>query len=204
MRHEGSNVVTFPGPAAPRAAAAAAAGQASGASIVRLASPDRERRGRELMARATEAQHLATLAGGVSADIALNENLRDLRKEPWRRADAKVRFLNAMLEMYDAAGGAQRHGLALARDTTVLDEVERFNLVENCRRALLEQLLTPAPTVGDLAWKRRKAASLNPYDWVGATPRQVEKALAADETFLRSFPARHSPNRPKGAGRSAD
>lgn len=190
------NVIVFPKAAATRAARAASTRPTSDASIVRLSSPDRERRGREIMQRISEAERLAALAGGVSSDIALNENLRDLRKEPWRRADAKVRFLNAMLEMYDAAGGAQRHGLALARDATVLDEVERFNLVENCRRAVLELLLTPAPTVGDLAWKRRKATSLNPYDWVGATPKQVEKALAADETFLRSFPARHSPNRP--------
>ena len=189
------NIIAFPPPAA-TCAASAASRQKIGASIVRLPSPDRERRGREIQQRVDEAMHLAALAGGVSSDISLNEKLRDLRKEPWRRADAKVRFLNATLELYDAAGGAQRHGLALARDATVLDEVERFNLVENCRRALLEHLLTPAPTVGDLTWKRRKAASLTPYDWVGATPEEVGRALASDETFLRSFPARHSPNRP--------
>lgn len=198
MQHHDSNIIAFPAPAATRAATAATTRSAAAAAVVRLSPTDRERRGRELMQRVDEAQHLATLAGGVSTDISLNEKLRDLRKEPWGRADAKVRFLNAMRELHDAAGSAQRHGLALARDATVLDEVERFDLVEKCRRALIEQLLTPAPSVADLAWKRRKVGSLNEFDWVGATPKQVEKALAADETFLRSFPARHSPNRPTG------
>ncbi|MET4490677.1 hypothetical protein [Bradyrhizobium sp. LA7.1] len=197
MQHD-SNIIAFPAPAAARATATA-----TNPSIVRLSSPDRERRGQEIMQRVNEAQHLAALAGGVSADISLNENLRELRKEAWRRAGAKVRFLRALLEMYEAASGAQQYGLSVARDAPVLDEVERFSLVENWRRAVLEQLLTPAPTVGDLDWKRRRAASLNPYDWVGATPKQVEKALAKDETFLRSFPAR-SPIRAKGARRPAD
>lgn len=202
MQHE-SNVIAFPA-AETRAAPAAATREASGASIVRLSSPDRERRGQEIMQRANEAVHLAALAGGVSADIALNENLRDLRKEPWRRADAKVRFLRALLEMHDAASGAQQHRLAVARDAPVLDEVERFNLVENWRGAVLEHLLTPAPTAGDLDWKRRRAAALGPYDWVGATtPERVEKAIAADEAFLRAFPAR-SPVRAKCARRPAD
>jgi hypothetical protein len=193
MQHD-SNVIAFP--AATRAATAAATRQASVASIGRLSSPDRERRGREIMQRVSEAEHLAALAGGVSSDISLNESLRDLRKEPWRRAEANVRFLRALLELNDATSGAQQYGVAAAAKTSVLNEVERFNLVEQCRRALIEQLLTPAPRVGDLAWKRRKVASLNPYDWVGATPGRVGKALAMDETFLRSFPARHSPNRP--------
>lgn len=190
------NVIAFPKASATRSAPAASTRPTSDVSIARLSSPDRERRGREIMRRISEAQHLAALAGGISADISLNENLRDLRKEPWQRAAAKVRFLRAMLDMNDAASGARRHELAVARDAPVLDEVERFNLVENWRGAVLEHLLTPAPRVGDLDWKRRRAAALGPYDYVGATPEQVEKAIAEDETFLRSFPARHSPNRP--------
>lgn len=198
------NVITFPTAAVPHAAPpAAATRQTTGASIVRLSSPDRERRGREIMQCVSEAQHLAALAGGVSADISLNEKLREFRKVAWRRAGAKVRFLRASLDMNDAANGAREYRLAISCDTLVLDEVERFNLVERWRRAVLEQLLTPAPTAGDLDWKRRRAAALGEYDWVGATPKQVEKALADDETFLRSFPAR-SPIRAKSALRPAD
>lgn len=196
MQHHESNIIAFPAPAATRSAPTAATTTAFVAGVTRLPSPDRERLGREIMRRVDEAQHLAALAGGVSADISLNEHLRDLRKEPWRRAEAKAKFLDALLDVHDAARYAHDLGLACVSDISVQAEDERWRLVQSCRQARIEQLLTPAPTVGDLTWKRRKAASLSPYDWVGATPEQVEKALAADETFLRSFPARHSPNRP--------
>lgn len=191
------NIIAFPAPAA-TCEASAAIRQKIGASIVRLPSPDRERRGREIQQRVDEAMHLAALAGGVSADMSLNENLRELRKEAWMRAGAKVRFLRARLDLNGAAGAAQKYGLSVAREAAVLDEVERFKLVEIWRSAVLEQLLTPAPTAGDLDWKRRRAAALGPYDWVGATtPERVEKAIAEDEAFLRSFPAR-SKRRPAG------
>ncbi|WP_050626708.1 hypothetical protein [Bradyrhizobium viridifuturi] len=189
------NVIAFPAQAEGRAPATATK-QTIGASIARLVSPDRKRRGEYIMRRVDEAAHLDALAGGVSSNIGLNEDLRERRKDAWRRAGAKVRFLRAKLDMNDAAGAAHQ-GLAFAADTPVLDVVDRLALVEDWRRAVLEQLLTPAPTAADLDWKRRRAAALNPYDWVSATPKQVEKALAEDETFLRSFPARHCRRRPK-------
>lgn len=196
------NVIAFPSAAAARAATTGATRtgatrQASDASIVRFSSPDVARQSQATMQRISEAEHLASLAGGISSDVALNELLRERRKDAWRRADAKVCFLCSQLDLFAATKHAQRHGLVAARGLPVPDEGERFNLVENCRRALLEQILTPAPTVADLAWKRRKVASLNPYDWVGATLEQVEEVLDRDETFLRSFPTRRSPNRPK-------
>lgn len=195
MQHD-SNVIAFPAPA--RAPAAAATRQTADIpSVVRFSSPEVARRGQAIMRRISEAEQLAALAGGVSADIALNEKLRDLRKDAWRRSATKVRFLRSQITLFDETKYAQQIGIAEARGFPIVDEVERFRLVENWRSALIDHLLTPAPTVADLAWKRQKAASLSPYDWVGATPEQVEKAVASDETFLRSFPARHSPNRPK-------
>jgi hypothetical protein len=192
------NVIAFPTPTAITSPAATAGRQPAGPSIVRLpSSPDRQRQGQNLMARATERQYLAALAGGVSADISLNEQLREHRCEPWRRAEAKARFLHALLKMQDAARHAHRFGLACVGDMPIQDYDERSQLVESWRQARIEQLLTPAPRVAELAWKRRTVASMRDFDFVGATPEQVEKAITADETFLRSFPARCSPNRPQ-------
>jgi hypothetical protein len=197
------NVIAFPAPAAITSPATSAGRQPTGPSIVRLpSSPDRQRQGQSLMARATERQHLAALAGGVSADISLNEELRERRREPWNRAEAMVRFRRAELDMYQANYFAHQWGLSVA--SALPDDhdhgASRLRLVDAWRHALIEQLLTPAPRVADLTWKRRTVASMTEFAWVGATPQQVEKVIAADEEFLRSFPARHSPNRPAAEG----
>jgi hypothetical protein len=194
------NVVTFtPAPArAPRAAASAMPASESHAAIVRFTSPEKLRRGQEVMSRISEKQHIAALAGGVSTDISLNESLRRDRDRAWDRADAKVGFLRAQLEYHRAVSIAQKYGVPDARGLPTLDAAADFQLVESGRMAVIEQILTPAPKVAALMWKRRKVASLNQYDWVaGVQPVRVEKAIVEDEAFFKAFPARHSPNRPR-------
>lgn len=170
----------------------------SHAAIVRFSSPEKLRRGQEIMRRVDEKRHMAALARGVSTDISLNERLRRDRDGAWDRADAKVELLRAQLKYYRAVDRAQGKGLPDARGLPVLDFAGDLRLLESYRMAVLDQILTPAPRVADLTWKRRKVAALNPYDWVGfVTPARVEKMLAKDEAFFKAFPARCSPNRPK-------
>jgi hypothetical protein len=197
------NVITLcppssKGAARPAGSAVHAATERHAATIVRFSSPEKLRRGQEIMRSISEKQHMAALGGGVSADISLNESLRRGRDIAWDRADASVRFLRAQLEYYRTVASGQKYGVPDARGLPTLDAAADFQLVESYRTAVLEQLLTPAPKVAALIWKRRKVAALGPYDWVeGVTTARVEKAIADDEAFLRAFPARHSPNRPK-------
>lgn len=197
------NVVTFTPPTTRATRATASAiepASESHAAIVRFTSPEKLRRGQETMRRISEKQHIAPLGGGVSTDISLNESLRRGRDDAWGRADAKVGFLRAQLEYYRAVASAQRYGLPDARGLPTLDADADFQLLESWRLAVMEMILTPAPKVAALTWKRRKVASLNQHDWVGGVePARVEEMLAEDEAFLKAFPARHSPNRPAKA-----
>lgn len=196
------NIVTFT-PSTTRATREAASAiepaSESHAAIVRLTSPEKHRRAQELR-RISEKQHMAPLGGGVSTDISLNESLRRGRDGAWDRADVKVQFLRAQLEYCRAVATAQKYGLPEARGLLTLDHAADLQLVESWRMAVMEKILTPAPKVAALTWKRRKVAALNAYDWVGGVkPARVEKMLAEDEAFLKAFPARHSPNRPAKA-----
>jgi hypothetical protein len=171
---------------------------AAAAAIVRFSSPEKTRRGQEIMQEINTEKIMADLAGGVSTDIGLNERLRDARKAAWRRAEAKTAFLGSQREYDFCIDHAQRCGVSCAGGLPVLDAAGKFELVERWRLAVLEQLLTPAPRYSDLAWKCRKVASLSEYDWTGGvTPDRVERAIAHDEAFFAAFPARSSPNRPK-------
>jgi len=197
------NIITFhPSTDAVRATESATkAASESHATIARFSSPEQSRRALEIMRRISVKQRIAALASGVSTDISLNESLRRDRDGAWDRAEANVRFLRAQLECYRAVASAQKHGLPDARGMPALDAIADFDLVEKCRMDVIEQILTPAPKVAALMWKRRKVASLNEYDWVGGVKSaRVEKALAEDEAFFKAFPARHSPNRPRSLG----
>jgi hypothetical protein len=192
------NVITFPPSSEATRGAGSAAASESPAAIVRFSSPEKLRRAEKIMRSISEKQRMAALVGGVSADISLNESLRRDRAGAWSRAEAKVQFLLAQLEYYRAVEHAQKYEVPDARGLLTLDAAADFQLVESWRLAVMEHILTPAPKVSALTWKRRKVAGLGPFDWVGgATPARVEKALAEDEAFLKAFPARHSPNRPK-------
>jgi hypothetical protein len=66
-------------------------------------------------------------------------------------------------------------------------------LVVNWRRAIAQQLLTPAPDTRAVAWK--KAAMVGPqHEYIGLSPRRIELAIADDLAFLAAHPIRQ----PKG------
>lgn len=197
------NVITFPG--SPKAIEAASPGESKAtiASNLQIRScslvpfPATASQKRSHPAKAAFPK-MAALTGRVSTDISLNERLRKERGRRWGAASAKAEVLRAMMEMHIKISIAQKYALPEMQGCPATDPAEYPRLVENWRRARLEQLLTPAPTMTLLVWKRECVARMNnEYDWAGVKPSRIEKALAEDEAFLKAHPTRHCRHRPK-------
>lgn len=152
-----------------------AAAAAPASSVVQL-SPGSKKR-----SQSTGFPKMAVLTGGVSADISLNERLRKRRDRRWQAAEAKVEVLRAKIKI---------HFL------TMIADANYSAMLKNFRKARMDLLLTPAPRMRSLLWKRRCVARLNEWDWVGVKPARVERALADDEAFLKAHPTRHCRHRP--------
>jgi hypothetical protein len=74
----------------------------------------------------------------------------------------------------------------------------RFGLVDIWREAVAKQLLTPAPTLADVAWKRAKVKS-DEFNRLPITLAQAEQAIANDLAFLAAHPTRRSNSEAMGA-----
>jgi hypothetical protein len=117
---------------------------------------------------------------------AKNARLRAARWEVWRRADAITSYWHELLRFHGAVERAKRHGLKEARAHVEISEEARWPILDSYRDALNKQLLTPAPDVASVNWKRRELKSY------GVKKELVEKAIANDIAFLDAHPTRNS------------
>jgi hypothetical protein len=69
------------------------------------------------------------------------------------------------------------------------EDRDRGPNVERWRAALVRQLLTPAPDVAAVAWKRAKLSG-GDFLYLPVKPDRVERAIADDDAFLTSHPTR--------------
>ena len=63
-----------------------------------------------------------------------------------------------------------------------------LHLVDRWREALVKQLLTPAPDLMSVTWKKAALAQ-GQYRYVGVSDQRIERAIA-DLAFLTAHPAR--------------
>lgn len=116
-------------------------------------------------------------------DIQYNNMVRRERWEPWWEADRKRRYFEAMRDLADFYRLHIRPYQDMNLKISCLD-----NYLKEWRKALAEQLLTPAACTADLAWKKRELGKLN--QWVPVSSEDVEAAIAADEAFFAAHPTR--------------
>jgi hypothetical protein len=55
----------------------------------------------------------------------------------------------------------------------------------------VKQLLTPAPDIGAVTWKRAQLRAEN-YRYSDVKPERIERAIADDVAFLAAHPTRRS------------
>jgi hypothetical protein len=120
-----------------------------------------------------------------------NQRLRNARREVWRDASALTSYWRARLDWHSALGFAQSRGIADADRFPPADNESRFSFVDTWRAALVKQLLTPAPDIGAVAWKRAQLRAKN-YRYTDVKPERIERAIADDVAFLEAHPTRRS------------
>jgi hypothetical protein len=172
-----SNVVQF---SAFAAVAAAQRQAADGAKVERGAfarNREAERRERELLTP-------------PATDTCRNQRLRLSRRDVWWAAGRLTAYWRARMDWHNALSSAQTHGIADANSYPKCDD-DRQALVDLWRDALVKQMLTPAPDVAAIAWKRAQLRAEN-YRYSGVKPERLQSAIDADVEWLEAHPTRKS------------
>jgi hypothetical protein len=126
---------------------------------------------------------------------AKNQRLRSERREVWRKADATTHYWHTLLCFTDAVSRAKNHDVKEARTYTETSHEGRWAIVNGYRDALGRQLLTPAPDMGTVNWKRRQSG-----DHLDVDKADIAKAIAEDIAFLDAHPSRANRLRERVSG----
>jgi hypothetical protein len=113
------------------------------------------------------------------------------RADAWRRAGRVVDYWRARMDWHSALEIAQRYGIADSDTFPSIEITSGFAFVEKWREAIAEQLLTPAPDLGAVAWKRGKLKR-GDFVYLPIKAPSVEQVIAEDEAFLAAHPTRRA------------
>jgi hypothetical protein len=86
---------------------------------------------------------------------------------------------------------SQQYGIADSASFPSAENENRFGPVDTWREAVAKQLLTPAPDLGAVTWKRAKLKSRD-FSHLPIKAPRVERAIADDVAFLDAHPTRRS------------
>jgi hypothetical protein len=120
-----------------------------------------------------------------------NQRLRDARKDAWNDARHTTDYWRARMKWHTALSCAQTWNVADSNTYAKSEFKEHQMLVDLWRAALVKQLLTPAPDVGAVTWKRTQLAD-EQYKHVGVKRERIEYAIAADAEWLAAHPTKRS------------
>lgn len=120
-----------------------------------------------------------------------NKRLREQRKIPWRKAEVTTKYWRARMDWCDALTSAQVAGIKDAAGDKGDHRADRNLSLQKWRDAIGAQMLTPAPDVGAITWKRGQMRDYQ-WRWSSVTDKQVERALAADIAWLEQHPTKKS------------
>ena len=127
----------------------------------------------------------------TATETAKNSRIRIARRDAWWTAGRTMDYWRARLDWQDAIETAQRHGIADSASLPLFGGESRFDLVDKWREALVKQLLTPAPDLAAISWKRAKLASRD-FPHLPTRKERVERVIADDVAFLDAHPTRRS------------
>ena len=129
-------------------------------------------------------------AGEGDATITLqNKRLRDGHRAAWWEADAIQQYWRVRLDLQDAVARVQMHDLSEGDHHPPQSPDERWGLLANWREALVQQLLTAAPDVAAVNWKR-KALARGQHKFTDVKTERIERAIVEDVAFLDAHPTR--------------
>jgi hypothetical protein len=98
-------------------------------------------------------------------------------------------YWRARIDWQSALSISQQYGIADSASFPSAENKNRFGLVDMWREAVSKQLLTPAPDLGAVTWKRAKLKSSD-FSHLPIKAPRVEHAIADDIAFLDAHPTR--------------
>jgi hypothetical protein len=122
---------------------------------------------------------------------AINSDLRKERRDAWWHADRVADYWRARLDWCSALSIAQQHGIGDSASFPSPENESRYGLVEKCREAVAKKLLTPAPDLGAITWKRSQLRSSG-FAHLPIKKERAERVIAEDVAFLAAHPTRKS------------
>jgi hypothetical protein len=126
-----------------------------------------------------------------ATETAKNARIRTERRDAWWLAERVADYWRARLDWHGALETAQRNGIADSASFPSAENENRYGLVDKWREAVAKQLLTPAPTLATVIWKRAKIKSRE-FKQLPITLARAEQAIANDHAFLAAHPTRRS------------
>ena len=93
------------------------------------------------------------------------------------------------MDWHGTLGTAQRYGIADSASFPSAENESQYALVATWREAVAKQLLTPAPDLGAVTWKRTKLKSRD-FCHLPINAARAEQAIADDVAFLDAHPTR--------------
>jgi hypothetical protein len=91
--------------------------------------------------------------------------------------------------MNGAISSVQRHDLPEGNLHPQYEPGQYQALLSKYRAAIMQQLLTPAPTSAEVTWKRT-AFKHGDHEYTDVKPERIERAIADDVEFLKTHPTR--------------
>jgi hypothetical protein len=126
-----------------------------------------------------------------ATETAKNARIRTERRDAWWHAGRLADYWRARMDWTSELENAQRYGIADSASFPPVDNASRFGMVDTWREAIVKQLLTPAPDLGAITWKRAKLKSSD-FPYLPVKKERVERAIADDVAFLAAHPTRRS------------
>jgi hypothetical protein len=125
------------------------------------------------------------LPDAVLIDGRFRRELRDERLRVWRRAEARMRYFAALVELAELTDPERCSRVA---DGPIQVPGGRWAYLPQYRQAIADLLLTPVNYTYDVAWKRRQK-----LDNLPVSKAAVGAAIEADERFLAAHRPRRGP-----------
>ena len=138
-----------------------------------------------------EAQLLQLNTPERLSSCALNLRLRLDRKDAWRAAARATRYWRACVDWCSALESGHRFNTGDAIAYAKPEPGRRGMLVQLWRVALVNQMLTPAPTQEAVEWKRAEFRR-GQHQWVAVSSSAIEAAIQADVDWLKAHPTRRA------------
>jgi hypothetical protein len=126
-----------------------------------------------------------------ATETAKNARIRTERRDAWGLAEREKQYWHARWKWFDALEIAQKYKIGDSGSFPPPAHASPFEGVDTWREGVAKQLLTPAPTLADVAWKRAKVKS-DDFKQLPIALARAERAIADDVAFLAAHPTRRS------------